>query len=708
MSCPQHRSACPVHNIGQHMYFALVSTCTVRMNGPAHTYTPMRTCYFYSTSKPNMSTYTCEICAEDLPIEQVHKCSECQHVYCYNCLATHIMEYSNVQPHCFNCNVKLSFEPIYKALTTLSGSTHNTVRKYISKAAKQMFEVEEQKIPMVMSVCRKWMAIKSIPNIEEYSKIFARIDPYEHYYNNNEQWKQHKPEIRDIIKQLFTSLDINDKLRDELYSKLHALEDDDYNVKELRQFYVETIADILGLQNLLTEFGTNDFYDIFRYGRSPEWMLQYAINGVCRKDLGKAVTVKYLFRCSMNDCNGYVNNKYVCELCGTKYCAKCWKPICEQAGGQSCGQTSEQAGEHTMQSHDVSTTDEHTCEPSVDTHADRTCKRAGEGTGGQSCKHTCDPEDVHTVEVIKSSTKPCPKCAARIQKSMGCSQMFCTSCHTGFDYNTGKIITSNFHNPHRIEWLQSLRLHNMSEFEAAGNCDEFHFINSYSSKLNWYYGQRNHAQQMIAHYRENMTVSDFDMYFNLCMYVTNEISKKQYKQILKQICLQQKKLEILEMIYNEYNIVVTDILRCARHDMDKMKADLTPSIRDDMNDMEKLYCIVACDPEVLQIIYENVGDTYRNFTIEPNELEHLTSLYRSIGSSKIYCSYRDIICVMQDVYDNIIVKIIDASQEYVKAIESLIDYTNQRLTEYEKMFGDEMNVNKFAKLRNGEIYMYRA
>ena len=134
-----------------------------------------------------MSTYTCEICAEDLPIERVHKCSECQHVYCYNCLATHIMEYSNVQPHCFNCNVKLSFEPIYKALATLSGSTHNAVRKYISKAAKQMFEIEEQKIPMVMSVCRKWMAIKSIPNIEEYSKIFARIDPYDLYYNNRKQ-----------------------------------------------------------------------------------------------------------------------------------------------------------------------------------------------------------------------------------------------------------------------------------------------------------------------------------------------------------------------------------------------------------------------------------------------------------------------------------------------------------------------------------------
>lgn len=36
-----------------------------------------------------------------------------------------------------------------------------------------------------------------------------------------------------------------------------------------------------------------------------------------------------------------------------------------------------------------------------------------------------------------------------------CSQMWCTACHTPFDWNTGELITNgNFHNPHAIRWYQ--------------------------------------------------------------------------------------------------------------------------------------------------------------------------------------------------------------------------------------------------------------
>lgn len=72
-------------------------------------------------------------------------------------------------------------------------------------------------------------------------------------------------------------------------------------------------------------------------------------------------------------------------------------------------------------------------------------------------EHVCNEEDIKSFKSILKVTKPCPKCGVRIQKSEGCSQMFCTHCHTGFDWVTGNIITANFHNPHRTEWINQLR-----------------------------------------------------------------------------------------------------------------------------------------------------------------------------------------------------------------------------------------------------------
>lgn len=78
--------------------------------------------------------------------------------------------------------------------------------------------------------------------------------------------------------------------------------------------------------------------------------------------------------------------------------------------------------------------------------------------------HKCKASDKATFKMIKETTKPCPKCACRIYRISGCNQMFCTTCHTGFDWVTGKIITKNFHNPHRMEWLNSLNKNESGTF----------------------------------------------------------------------------------------------------------------------------------------------------------------------------------------------------------------------------------------------------
>ena len=66
--------------------------------------------------------------------------------------------------------------------------------------------------------------------------------------------------------------------------------------------------------------------------------------------------------------------------------------------------------------------------------------------------HACDPEAVKTMDLLKKDTKPCPKCGEIIQKLSGCSQMWCPSCHTAFDWRSGVIELGRIHNPHYIEF----------------------------------------------------------------------------------------------------------------------------------------------------------------------------------------------------------------------------------------------------------------
>lgn len=69
--------------------------------------------------------------------------------------------------------------------------------------------------------------------------------------------------------------------------------------------------------------------------------------------------------------------------------------------------------------------------------------------------HLCDDGYVKTVDMLKRDSTSCPKCATMIFKTDGCNQMFCTQCHTAFDYRTGKVETGPVHNPHYFEWLRT-------------------------------------------------------------------------------------------------------------------------------------------------------------------------------------------------------------------------------------------------------------
>lgn len=74
----------------------------------------------------------------------------------------------------------------------------------------------------------------------------------------------------------------------------------------------------------------------------------------------------------------------------------------------------------------------------------------------RDCEHTCDPNSIETAKLLSKDSKPCPKCQSLIFKISGCNQMWCTQCHTAFNWMSGKIET-NIHNPHYYEWQRQNR-----------------------------------------------------------------------------------------------------------------------------------------------------------------------------------------------------------------------------------------------------------
>lgn len=106
----------------------------------------------------------------------------------------------------------------------------------------------------------------------------------------------------------------------------------------------------------------------------------------------------YIRKCAFNDCEGFINNRWVCGLCDRTTCKKC---------------------------------------------------HAGEELG-----HECNPDDVASAKLIQADSRPCPSCTAVIFRISGCPAMFCTECKTCFDWNTGRINESNS-NPHYVMWAQA-------------------------------------------------------------------------------------------------------------------------------------------------------------------------------------------------------------------------------------------------------------
>lgn len=215
---------------------------------------------------------------------------------------------------------------------------------------------------------------------------------------------------------------------------------------------------------------------------------------------------KFVMKCTVGECRGFLSEKYVCGLCTTAICKDCHAVLPASAIPAVLP------------------------DPSL---PDLLPAQA-------SPTHVCDPDEVATITELNRSTKPCPKCHVRIFKTEGCDQMFCISCHTAFSWRTGEVELGVIHNPHYFQALREGNIQDPRHRQDHGGCGpmpSYHIIYAITRSLTslpdrklieTYYQQFLHHRQVtlvdLAH-REDRTRERIK-------YLIGEVDEKTFKQKL--------------------------------------------------------------------------------------------------------------------------------------------------------------------------------
>lgn len=209
--------------------------------------------------------------------------------------------------------------------------------------------------------------------------------------------KQYLPELmhRAEAKKTFMAID---KQFTEINKKyiLHSEQIYVYN-QELQKLVFSDNFDTTQLEELKRKYQESVMLFKETETKRNELINERALNFKLYKHGGK-YNVSQILECIQPDCKGYLDDDFKCGLCHIQVCKDCYT---------ECNDN-----------------------------------------------HVCDKNNVESVKLIREETRPCPNCRKPIYKIVGCDQMFCTMCHTAFDWNTGNIEMHRIHNPHYYEWLR--------------------------------------------------------------------------------------------------------------------------------------------------------------------------------------------------------------------------------------------------------------
>lgn len=236
----------------------------------------------------------------------------------------------------------------------------------------------------------------------------------------------------------------------------------------------------------------------------------------------------------------------------------------------------------------------------------------------KECEHTCDPNNVATAKLLARDTKACPSCGFGIYKIDGCDQMWCTQCHVGFSFRTGRV-EHNIHNPHYYEYMrQNGDANPQNAQHPPNNCAEelnHYMINHIRLKIRT--GDVPYLQNVEAMLERNIRLTIHIRQVEIPRYdvgndikhqdmriefMQNKISEKEYKMKIQR---SDKKHQKYREVANVFQLVVTSFTNIIYRLIDAInnRADDPQEIINILKEIDTLY-------EYADTAFKEIAATY--------------------------------------------------------------------------------------------------
>lgn len=283
---------------------------------------------------------------------------------------------------------------------------------------------------------------------------------------------------------------------------------------------------------------------------------------------------KLKYKCPVDDCKGFLNEKYECGICDNKICKNCMEILDEG--------------------------------------------------------HVCDSEKKETIKLLNQDSKPCPKCGELIFKlPNGCDQMYCIMCHTAFSWRTGELERGHIHNPEYYRWMrENGKEIPRNPLDVREGCEDILIdFNLLLVKLRIYFkvshGGRNNTQiidksetiKIVNMYRMVMHINHLNRnheYDNRnheqtlknmrANFILNRLTKEEFKKKLQILEKKKNKEKKMNDIWNLIRLVIIENIKIIS-DKNYSEKEGKRIINKIIEDSEKVR-------EYSNNLFENVGKVY--------------------------------------------------------------------------------------------------